>query len=777
MKNVFTLRTALPLVLMAGVPAVEAAPAANSPYDTDVQSSYVQDATSESIGQVNMIACIMHGLRPDALVNQDPYIALVDKNKCDAQKSAGADSGTAAGASQAPNYMTAVVVSTRASNSDPMIAKAWLSFTENGNPVTVFAHISATEAPSDANPYGTFRLDYCGKAGDGSGGGACMMNGFMQGGSGTLSYYEEDSNGGNGSQTTALKLTSVGTTSGSGSLSLQDSQNGASAFNFAYDQTYFLRQDPQGAAQCFARSAQDPGTGFSVWQYGLYDSATGEHIDRNSGFPIQYSNGGVTYQGFLGYYGLSLPPAAMATIATGSTLQKVDYNNNGAATASYSAVINGGRLVRNTRKSRTLKSLDQIHFNAWVSFSAAGLPDTNTQYEVYWDDASGKFVATAEMRCDGPGGCQTIPLTPGPVSLDPSLWASSGGVQGWSQSVGGDLFVDLHGVSGAVDSLNTTVVYHVQDLVYPDDANKPATLYCVNNCPTSATLQAYFTQPQGGNVQSPFVTATNGNFQPVQAGGVVTYTVDANAVLTGGDGASGSSGAVFTDANAYQQFPMFQNGVMSGRLFANMTDAQCGSNPAQYCDWSVNNAEVYYQWQTGPGSWNQFSAVKDNSGAFVHFDPPLQVSFHVPSGAAYGSYQGATLTLQYANFGNLWGIPGTCVSATTNAPVADCSQPNTRFVPQFVIPYDTTDGVVVATDDNGGTTSYLVKWLQREIRFARKDPAVCTTAPENLQPPSNVQLPAQADLKDPSNSSSDVYMGTEPTVTTAPRVVDGDVKY
>src|ERR1700736_2464952 len=174
-----------------------AAPPANSPYITDGQSSYVQDATSQSIGQVNMITCVISSMRADALVNQGPYVALIDKNVCDSQKSSGTTSGAGAGAAQAPAYMTAVVESTRASNADPMLVKAWISIDQQGTPVTVFAHISATEAPSAGNPYGVFRMDFCGRASTGG----CLMNGFIQGGSGTLSYYEADSDP-SGTQTT-----------------------------------------------------------------------------------------------------------------------------------------------------------------------------------------------------------------------------------------------------------------------------------------------------------------------------------------------------------------------------------------------------------------------------------------------------------------------------------------------------------------------------------------------------------------------------------------------
>ncbi|MET0533669.1 MAG: hypothetical protein ABW171_05535 [Steroidobacter sp.] len=73
------------------------------------------------------------------------------------------------------------------------------------------------------------------------------------------------------------------------------------------------------------------------------------------------------------------------------------------------------------------------------------------------------------------------------------------------------------------------------------------------------------------------------------------------------------------------------------------------------------------------------------------------------------------------------------------------------------------------------TGSYLVKWLDREIRFARKNSSVCTTA--GLTLPSGMVLPTSADLKNPSNANSDVFIGTKPTVTEAPRVIHGDVMF
>jgi hypothetical protein len=762
-----------------------AAPPANSPYFTDVQTSQVQDATSQSIGQVNMITCVMSSMRPDALVNQGPYIALIDQNKCNAAKQTStSNSGSSSGGTQAPNYMTAVVNSTRASNSDPMIVAAWISLADGpGNqPATIYAHISASEAPSSSNPYGTFRLDYCGLA---SGVSGCLMNGYMQAGNGTLSYYEADQNGGGNTQTTALQLGSVGTSSGSGSVSLSQTQSGQNQmqdYNFAYDASYFYRQDGSNQYECFSRDATNPGTLFSVGEYGLYDSNTGAEINLNSGFPIQYTVSGTTYQGYVGYYGLSTQAGAPAP-TSGSTVQMVNYQNNAATTTNYTFVSNGGSLARFTQQTTNLKSIDQLQLNVFVgSVSGSSLPDANTQYVINWNEATLQFVATGEIQC-GQNGCQTVPLSNGQtsVSVAPSFWSSSG-LQGWSQSLGnGGLFIALNNPANPIDA--TSVVYYTQDLVYPDDPNLPSALYCVDDCPTAATLQAYLTQGSSGSVASPYLSSTYNNYQPSTS--PTSYTLSGN-VLTGGDGTTNA--VIDTDANAYQQaaqYPnggQYQNGVMSGHLVANLSDAQCGTdaqtNQPQYCDWVAASAPVYYQWQTGPNPWNQFTAVTGSNNAFVQFAAPLNVNFTVPantSGALpYGNYAGTNMVLQYGGFGNLWGIPGTCVSSITNQPIA-CNDPSGTaiYISAFEIPFDAQLGVVTSTT-SGVTTTYLVKWLNRQILLAQEPTSTCTGAGLTT---ATATLPTANGLQNPSSSSSSVYNGVEPSISSAPRVIQGQVMY
>src|SRR5687768_9082872 len=134
-------------------------PPTTSPYATDAQNSHVEDATSRGIGQVNMITCIMGAMRPDALVNDGAYNALVDKEICDPGSRSSGDS--ASEAVQSTTFLTSTVNSTRASNSDPMRARIWIDDPETEG-AAIFVNMSASAPPTASNPYGVFRVDYCG---------------------------------------------------------------------------------------------------------------------------------------------------------------------------------------------------------------------------------------------------------------------------------------------------------------------------------------------------------------------------------------------------------------------------------------------------------------------------------------------------------------------------------------------------------------------------------------------------------------------------------------
>jgi len=744
-------------LLAAG--AAGAAPSATSPYRTDAQSTHVEDATSKGISQVNMITCIMTSMRPDALVNQGRYGALVDQKKCDPQARADSgNSGSDSAGANAPAYLNAIVESTRASNADPMRVKSWIDLNEGDFTATIFVNTSATEAPSESNPYGVFRIDYCGRT---DGLSSCIMNGYLSGSAGGIEYFETD---GDPSDvvTTALRLTKSGSDSGAGALGITEF-GVTSGYRFAYNGSLFRRSDGV-ADQCFSRLADDPDTGMSVWRYGLYDAATGERVVRRSGFPIEFAGaGGRAFQGQIGYHGLWLPPEARSQAVHGATVQRVEYVAGREPTRTpYTLVKSDGRLVKYTRQTRTLASADRIRFNVHVGDATGFYPGAlgNRQYEMLWDDASRTFKATGTIEC-GPSGCQTRDLS-SEQTVAVSYFATQGGVRGWSQSLGGELFVPLAGVSSPVDSAAVPVIYRVQDLVYP--AQMPATLHCLRECPTAASMQAFFAE--NSTAASPFVAATFNRWQPAGPEGVVSYTTDASAVLLK-DGAGAA--VVFTDADALARRPQYPWGVRTGRLFTTLDDARCPEAPSLYCDRKVDELEVYYQWETGPNTWNQFAAVKDAAGSIVTFEAPLQVSYTVPAGAAYGAYAGKSIVLQYGGWGDLWGIPGHCVSRVTNERVS-CETPESRYVPAFVIPFDEVQGRVAH-----GATPYLVKWLDREIRFARKPVSQCTDA--GIALPATLSLPTASGLANPSDPASPAFIGAKPASTGAPRVIHGEVKY
>jgi hypothetical protein len=144
----------------------------------------------------------------------------------------------------------------------------------------------------------------------------------------------------------------------------------------------------------------------------------------------------------------------------------------------------------------------------------------------------------------------------------------------------------------------------------------------------------------------------------------------------------------------------------------------------------------------------------------------------VPDTAAFGAFRGQKLVLQYGGFGNLWNIPGTCVDRFTNQSVTCSGNQNERYVPAFVIPFDPVQGRLSGTTASGPVT-YYAKWLERELRFRKLDASACAA----LTLPVGLTLPDGSDFHNPGPAGGATYIGVQPTVDGAPRVIDGDVKY
>ncbi len=99
----------------------------------------------------------------------------------------------------------------------------------------------------------------------------------------------------------------------------------------------------------------------------------------------------------------------------------------------------------------------------------------------------------------------------------------------------------------------------------------------------------------------------------------------------------------------------------------------------------------------------------------------------------------------------------------------DCSTPGARYVPAFSIP----DGATMAlAGPNNTSITLIVKALDAEVRLNN----VANCANVSLAKPSTgLPLPTGG-LHDPSSPSDADYLGTEPTVTAAPKVIDGVIQ-
>lgn len=750
MKNHISSQLGLAIVTLAAFPAIAlAAPPTTSPYNTDETNSYVQDQTSQVMGELNNILCFMGAMGPDLMVNggdaNGNYIALVDKNTCDAQGSGGQSNNTGAA------YVPTVAHSTRISNSDPMLVKAWLTFMEQGTPQNIKVYASASQAPTTTLPYGVFRMDFCGNP---PGQTDCASDkGYINATTSGLSFYSTY-NHGQYSSSTALQLNASSSSAGSGAISETHTEGGTpggNEFLFAYNTGYFVRNDG-GADVCFDRSPAIADE--SVWRYGLYD-ATGARVTRNSGFPIEYTVDGVTSNGYIGYYGLWTQGTGPAS---GDTVNQVTYGQSGATKTPYTLLKTGGKLSKYTTVNKTLADLHKVTFWYWAqskvgdgSVIAAG-----SQYELYWDNTNGNFVVSGKQNTTS---FNMEPLTPTTVTSSDMAAANPWGIFGWSQMMGGQF-----GIKGPLTSLSPTtpVSTQIQDVVYPSGyaaIGGNGNLNCINDCPTVASIGSGTYVNQGWN------SVATGLFE--------TYTLDATT------GNLVDSTAITAYVLSTATTGTFANGVRSGRMVTDADMATIISRKNTACgDCNLfNQGDVdlldegssYYVWETGANQWNQLAILMSGTTP-VTFEAPLQVNFVVPTGDKYGSYQGATISLQYGGFGDLWGIPNECVDVTTNlacdfTQAPSYQQLNFRWTSKFSIPFDATTGVVTA-----GATTYYVKPLDKEVRLAKVDCAAAGGL--STTGLTNAGLPVVGGWSDPTAT-----VGTKPTVTAAPQVIHGVKQY
>jgi hypothetical protein len=707
-------------------------------FATDPQNEYVQDLVLERISTVNMIMCFMGNLRPDAKVNAGTYLALVDQSLCG--EKGGSDTGGSGGASAAVNYAKATVQSTRTSNSDPMVVKAWVK--PSGNEL-IFTYTTVTAGVSSTNPNGIFTMNFCGvsAASNTPLTDPCLFSGTLTSAGSTVTFYESGTMG--SPYSNALTLSQTDSTSGSGRLA--GSQGGSFDQVFAYNSTHFYRGNANNTQLvCFDRDGAN--ANYSTWRYGMYNDSGTRYELANPGFPVTYEVGGITYYGYAGFWGIYLPNDVLSSLTTGSTLVRRDPASN--SSTNYTVTKAGGKLYRLSKQAATLGASQGQAMRVFMS---------GGETEIQWDGTNLTILRTFS------GGSWSECTASCTLSASTLYGGGTKTLFGYAESLGGEIAIAVPSSGGFTS--DTVLTYRTRDVVAP--SNQPVSLKCISRCPKGGLSNSDFS---GG---SPYETgATDNNLgTPIAKANAISYSFSSGMMING----NGTAGNV--DASALSLSGQYQYGFHSGRLIApsdttSYGQASCdGSGNADpsgtnLCPWLVDVADVVYQWETGPNGWNQYVGLS-TGGSTVAFDPPTMIPFS-PSlvnttGLTMGNtLLGSTIQLQYGGFGELQGIPGSCVNPSTNETV-NCGTSlsgglQVRYVPAFSI----TDGTSATVS---GSTKWI-KYLDREIRLSEVAQSNCSS----LTLPTAATLPSSA--TDPRPST-----GAEPSLSTSiPAVIHGVVQ-
>ena len=352
---------------------------------------HVFDPSMKPLSLINMILCyVSHTAYPEML-NQGYYKAQTDIRLCEEGEESsdqGGASGQSAGA-QAAEFMLFTVNSSRATADSDQIVTFWVPENEGG---TIHAKMTISEAASEADPFGSFLMDYTGVSDGGTEADAEMFGALgtiEQEGTSGFQLFENEGDidqphdqPRDFSKRIAVALsTEPDSDTGLAHILEKERANDFSGdtgilarVKVAYDATHFKRQLDSGPEVTFSR------TDFhnTAWRYNLYH-ATGENagsrVELDSGFGFQTEGGDY---GWVGYFGLWVPDDV--TVANGDTITENDFD--GGAGATYTVVRAPGKLIRHVRQTMELAELEGHTFNWWDN-------DNGTNYLL--DYASGFF--------------------------------------------------------------------------------------------------------------------------------------------------------------------------------------------------------------------------------------------------------------------------------------------------------------------------------------------------------------------------------------------------
>lgn len=595
------------------------------PYINDQVQLNVNNASQQSLDNANGILCIIAKTNYSNFTNGGAYLAQVDQNSC----------GMGGGSADQPSLMQITVDSSRENTNSPQITKIWVRGGDSEKQMLIEGTLVITSSPTTLNQYGIFTFNYIGYELDENGQPILdkpMMKGYLStsigsNGQAVLNYYELEKE-----NTTPKQFTfvNVGNDSGYGRLS-SNYNGGIVTGNMAFNDTY-LANDFDGAggnpAICYDRANFTN----NVYQYGLYNE-NGTRLNHDSGFPIIYNG----QQGWLGYYGLSLPSSQ--TPSNGDPITK--KNNTTGVEEPGTLIVGNGRMQIQTSANKTLAQLSGAEINLFSPTNASNAA------VVYWDSSAQQFMQTGTRTCNEKG-CQTTQMTATPLT-NLSSYTNSGGtinlaINGLGQGSSTQLIA-----SPAPNNASTLVVWTSK--ISKPTATAVIPLYCYNQCPIS--------NGSGGfNYMNPAWDQSGGNNPYL----VYSFNPDINA--TGGYMLYDPQGQAI---QASMTSPMVYVGMMT-------------STPVDPSTIFGGAVSTTYQWSSGQDQWQKFITFKSDTGVISDFQEPLSL--------AYTNSAGQQKFVEYQSFGSLQGISGICFSLVTGLET-QCGE-NTSWQPSYSIPTGST---------------------------------------------------------------------------------------
>ncbi len=721
-------------------------------YSKDRTFVYVFDPAIQPFDEINSILCAMEQTRADQMVNQGPYIALVDTSLCDDGGSkigggAGGSSGAGGGGTSqssssghSASYEKWTVVSKRVGD-EPQKVKLWIHNTgEMDMEQTILAEVIISEAANDENPYGRFKLNFTSKMPEGMPG----MSGTLktvkaENGQIALSLYmgvsDTDSSMGFAFSNAASIIMNKDGTAGAGQTRMTMSGMGGDAvqggtldtweqsFKLVYDETHFLRAQDADPASCYSRDSFN----LNAWRYDLYHAAdgsfngrqvtAGERVKINSGFPFTYTLENMEHYGYASYWGVW---AEGDSDLTGVTITKQSFwpEEKDAEPEQYTLQSAPGKLIKRTAGKILLTKLAKEKFSYWGDPESTG---TWAEYYIKYNVTGTQFEAVARVDGWGEYGPNVTPINPVALALNTgeTLWL-------WSESLGGGL-VYTHP--------NDFATLYAEEFVVPTDplfnnSDAAVTLNCWERCLpapiTGTSWNGVYMNDQTNKTPSYQFTISRTDMTLKYAGAAVVF----------GTG---------VDLSASE----FQWGIQSGEMvtgavMANMTNPWDVYDPVK--------VDVSYRWETGPNNWNRLIMVKNQAtGTVVKFEKPIQFSYeHTTAADANGrdTHNGRTVMLNYGGHGDFWGIPWEFGAADEFG----------GGQPAFTIKAGTLAGPT--------GSEFVVKPIEIEQRMTPVDNSACSAI--NFGDADKIILPTEVDKQ--------VDIGEEPVVDAAPAVIGGELQ-